>query len=209
MRKQSIITISLRLGLWLLFALLASGTSSSVRAQDAVAAKPPTASTGAAKTVQTSPAQGTLKPHPLDPPSISLLTPTEGVNFSGYLTEVVKIVKLQWYAEMPREARAGQKGMTTVVFRIDRDGSVHTNSLEIERSAGNDALDKAAMDAVNTAGPFEPLPEQFKGDHIELRFVFRYNTGPEDDMKAPQIKTPTEAPPLPGSTGTKPVAPQK
>lgn len=209
MKKRSIVTTCFRFGSLLLSAILASGTSSSLPAQDAEGAKIPPSSTGPATLAQTGPKQGSPKPPPFNAPGIALLTPTGGVNFSSYLKEVLKIVKLQWYAKMPPEARAGKKGMTSVVFRIERDGPVDTKSVEIEGSAGNDALDKAAKDAIDTAGPFEALPEQFKGDHIELRFIFRYNTGLDDDMKAPQIKTPPEVSPSPGSTGTKPIAPQK
>jgi TonB family protein len=142
-------------------------------------------------------------------PGVSLLTPTGGVNFSSYLPEVVKIIKLQWYAEMPQEARAGEEGITTVLFRIARDGSVDAKSVEIERSSGKDALDKAAMDGIQHAGSFEPLPGEFKGDHIELRFAFFYNLKPDGSQRGPAIKSPSENNSPQNNESGRPTTPQQ
>ena len=36
-------------------------------------------------------------------------------------------------------------------------------------------LDRAAVSAIRTSSPFEPLPPAFSGPYIELRFIFLYN----------------------------------
>jgi outer membrane biosynthesis protein TonB len=43
------------------------------------------------------------------------------------------------------------------------------------RTSGKDPLDRAAMSSIRASNPFEPLPSQFKGPEIELRFIFLYN----------------------------------
>jgi hypothetical protein len=36
-------------------------------------------------------------------------------------------------------------------------------------------LDRAAVSAIRSSNPFEPLPSAFSGPYIELRFIFLYN----------------------------------
>jgi hypothetical protein len=50
--------------------------------------------------------------------------------------------------------------------------------LNLERTSGKDPLDTAALSSIRTSNPFEPLPPQFKGPYIELRFTYFYNIPP-------------------------------
>lgn len=108
-------------------------------------------------------------------PGVSLLTPTEGVDFSSYLQRVLASVKRNWYAIMPESANMGDKGIVALTFKITKDGIVPVQDPNLERTSGKEPLDNAAMSAIRASSPFEPLPAQFKGDHIELRFIFFYN----------------------------------
>jgi TonB family protein len=107
--------------------------------------------------------------------AVTILTPTEGVDFNSYITRLVARVKQNWYAVMPESAYMGDKGIVAVTFRINRDGSFPGESFNLERTSGKDPLDTAAMSAIRTTNPFDPLPPQFKGPYIELRFIFFYN----------------------------------
>jgi outer membrane biosynthesis protein TonB len=108
-------------------------------------------------------------------PGVSILTPTEGVDFNPYLTRLVETVRRNWYAVMPESARMGEKGIVTITFKVNRDGSVPPPDPNLERTSGREPLDAAAMSSIRTSNPFEPLPGEFKGPFIELRFIFFYN----------------------------------
>ncbi|MGC1672810.1 MAG: TonB C-terminal domain-containing protein, partial [Candidatus Acidiferrales bacterium] len=107
--------------------------------------------------------------------AVTILTPTEGVDFNSYITRLVARVKQNWYAVMPESAYMGDKGIVAITFRINRDGSFPSENYNLERTSGKDPLDTAAMSAIRTTNPFDPLPPQFKGPFIELRFIFFYN----------------------------------
>ncbi|MGA9250238.1 MAG: TonB family protein, partial [Candidatus Acidiferrales bacterium] len=107
--------------------------------------------------------------------NVTILTPTEGVDFNSYITRLVARVRQNWYAVMPESAYMGDKGVVAITFRINHDGSFPSENFNLERTSGKDPLDTAAMSAIRTTNPFDPLPPQFKGPFIELRFIFFYN----------------------------------
>jgi outer membrane biosynthesis protein TonB len=104
-----------------------------------------------------------------------ILTPTEGVDFSDYMKRVVASVRQNWYAVMPESAQLGDRGRVALQFRIMRDGSVPTGEPTRLLGSGKEPLDRAAVSAIRSSNPFEPLPPAFSGPYIELRFYFLYN----------------------------------
>jgi TonB family protein len=116
--------------------------------------------------------------------AVSILTPTEGVNFDSYITRMLAIIKRNWYAVMPESAYMGDKGMVNITFQINQDGSVQLPDPILERTSGKPPLDNAAMSAIKSSNPFDPLPSEFKGPYIRLRIIFLYNL-PLDYAKAP------------------------
>jgi TonB family protein len=116
--------------------------------------------------------------------AVSILTPTEGVNFDSYITRMLATIKRNWYTVMPESAMMGEKGMVFITFQINQDGSVPGPDPMLERTSGKDPLDTAAMSAIKTSNPFDPLPSQFHGPFIRLRIIFLYNL-PLDYAKAP------------------------
>ncbi len=104
-----------------------------------------------------------------------ILTPTEGVDFSDYMKRVVASVRRNWYAVMPESAQLGDQGRVALQFRIMRDGSVPTGEPSRLIGSGKEPLDRAAVSAIRSSNPFEPLPPAFSGPYIELRFYFLYN----------------------------------
>jgi TonB family protein len=107
--------------------------------------------------------------------AVTILTPTEGVDFNHYISGLVSKVKTNWYASMPNSVYTGEKGLSSVVFQILSEGKI--GEISLERSSGKDALDQAALSAIRESGPFSPLPVGFKGPYISLRFGFFYNLG--------------------------------
>jgi TonB family protein len=107
--------------------------------------------------------------------AIQMLTPTQGVDFSQYLQRVLDSVRRNWYAIIPESARMGDKGIVVIQFKIERDGIVPNTDPRLMRTSGKEPLDRAAMSSIRASSPFEPLPSQFNGPEIELRFIFLYN----------------------------------
>ncbi len=111
---------------------------------------------------------------------MDMLTDPQGVDFQSYLQRVYVTVKRNWFAVMPASVELGEKGIVVLTFKIMRDGSVPSNEPEIQGYSGKEPLDRAAYSSVRASNPFEPLPAQFKGPYIELRYRYYYNILPED-----------------------------
>jgi outer membrane biosynthesis protein TonB len=109
---------------------------------------------------------------------LEMLTPDEGVDFSGYLQRVYLTVRRNWFAVMPSSVELGEQGIVALTFRIYRDGSVHSEDPQILRNSGKEPLDRAAYSSVRASNPFDQLPPQFSGPFIELRFTYFYNIDP-------------------------------
>ncbi|MGB0035688.1 MAG: TonB family protein [Candidatus Acidiferrales bacterium] len=107
--------------------------------------------------------------------TLEILTPTGGVDFSGYTARTRQSIRRNWYAVMPQSAMYGEKGKVVIRFKILKDGALPPQKLEVESSSGNDPLDRAALAAIKNTAPFEHLPEAFKGPYIALRIIFLYN----------------------------------
>jgi TonB family protein len=104
-----------------------------------------------------------------------ILSDTQGVDFGPYLARIVRVVRENWYAVMPESARLGEKGRVDIQFAILRDGQVP--ELDLVLSSGSGALDGAAHAAIHASVPFPPLPDEYKGSDLKLRFIFLYNLG--------------------------------
>ena len=104
-----------------------------------------------------------------------ILTLTEGVDFSDYMARVVAAVRRNWYAVMPESAMLGDRGRVALQFRIMKNGSVPDGEPVRLIGSGKEPLDRAAVSAIRSSNPFEPLPPAFSGPYIELRFYFLYN----------------------------------
>ncbi|MGH9744483.1 MAG: TonB C-terminal domain-containing protein, partial [Candidatus Acidiferrales bacterium] len=112
-------------------------------------------------------------------PGAQILTDTQGVDFNSYIQRLLATVKRNWYTVMPESALMGDRGIVMLTFKINRDGSVPLPDPNLERTSGKQPLDSAALSSIRTSSPFEPLPPQFKGEFIELRFIYFYNIPPD------------------------------
>jgi outer membrane biosynthesis protein TonB len=110
---------------------------------------------------------------------VEMLTPTEGVDFNDYLQRVYLTVKRNWFSVMPESVRLGDKGVVSLQFRIMRNGSVPDGEPVAVSVSGKEPLDRAAVSSIRASNPFEPLPSQFSGPYIELRFTYYYNLQPD------------------------------
>jgi TonB family protein len=106
---------------------------------------------------------------------LEMLTPDQGVDFNSYLQRVYIKVKQNWYAIMPESVELGERGVVVLTFKIMADGSVPSAEPVINRNSGKEPLDRAAYSSIRASNPFEPLPSQFHGPYIELRYTYLYN----------------------------------
>lgn len=106
---------------------------------------------------------------------LEMLTPDQGVDFNSYLQRVYIKVKQNWFAIMPESVELGERGIVVLTFKIMADGSVPSAEPVINRNSGKEPLDRAAFSSIRTSNPFEPLPSQFHGPYIELRYTYLYN----------------------------------
>jgi len=106
---------------------------------------------------------------------IEVLTDTQGVDFGPFLHAMLQAVRDNWYALIPAEANAPElkSGTLVIEFRILGDGRV--TGMKIVSSSGDIALDRAAWGGITASNPFVPLPAEFTGPYLALRFRFRYN----------------------------------
>jgi TonB family protein len=109
---------------------------------------------------------------------MSILSDTEGVDFTSYMNRLHDIVMRNWTAVLPESYYMGDKGIVVITFTIDRNGTIHINEPILERTSGKEALDRAVLAAIRTSVPFEALPSQYKKPGLELRAVFFYNIPP-------------------------------
>ena len=107
--------------------------------------------------------------------NIDVLSDTEGVDFGPYLSRVLQAVRMNWYNLIPEIARPPlmRKGKVTIEFVIMKDGRVA--GMRIIGPSGEIALDRAAWGGITASSPFPPLPSEFKGPYLALRFRFYYN----------------------------------
>jgi TonB family protein len=107
--------------------------------------------------------------------NMDVLSDTMGVDFGGYLSRVLHDVRLNWYNLIPEVARPPimKKGKVTIEFAITKDGGV--SGMTLVGPSGDVSLDRAAWGGITASNPFPPLPTQFPGQYIALRFHFYYN----------------------------------
>lgn len=111
-----------------------------------------------------------------DHSSAIITNDTEGFDFKPYLVLVVRSVKSKWYSLVP-ESETLKRACVGIQFKILPDGRV--TEMEYASTSGDIRLDHAAWGGVMAAEPFPPLPAEFKGNHLTLRFTFFYNLSPE------------------------------
>jgi len=120
------------------------------------------------------PGQGQVKGN------MEVLSDTMGVDFGPYLERVLHDVRINWYNIIPEVARPPlmKRGQVSIQFAIMKDGSVA--GMQLVSRSGDVSLDRAAWGGITASNPFPPLPGEFKGQYLALRFHFFYNPDKND-----------------------------
>jgi TonB family protein len=117
--------------------------------------------------------------HPGVSGGAEILSDTMGVDFGPYLQRVVAATYRSWNPLIPESVRPplNKSGRVGIEFVIAKDGSVQ--GMKLKFPSGDVALDRAAWGGITGASPYPPLPKEFKGKYLALRFAFYYNP-PQD-----------------------------
>jgi len=84
-----------------------------------------------------------------------------------YASLIKQMVTKNWY--IPSNLRYSNAS-TTIIFYIDKEGQ--NFGARITDSSGNNSLDITALNAILSSNPFPPLPKDFPGDHIGVKYIF-------------------------------------
>ncbi|MGB8988902.1 MAG: TonB family protein [Candidatus Sulfotelmatobacter sp.] len=106
-----------------------------------------------------------------------ILSDTMGVDFGPYLQRVLHDVRQNWYNAIPESAQF-KHGNLIIEFAITKDGKVA--GMKLVSPSGDSPLDRAAWAGIVGSDPFPPLPSEFGGQFLALRFRFYYNPTKEE-----------------------------
>ncbi len=104
--------------------------------------------------------------------ALDILSDTQGVDFGPYIQRILQDVRENWYHLIPPSAEM-KKGKLAIEFAITKDGQVA--GMKLVATSGDTALDRAAWGGITASNPFPPLPTDFGGQYLALRFRFYYN----------------------------------
>jgi outer membrane biosynthesis protein TonB len=105
-----------------------------------------------------------------------ILSDTQGVDFGPYMQKVIRETYRTWDPLIPEEVNPPilKRGQVEIVFSILPNGRLQPQAMILTGRSGDVALDRAAWGAL-TGADFPPLPREFHGPYLQLRFRFQYN----------------------------------
>jgi len=108
-----------------------------------------------------------------------ILSDTQGVDFGPYMQKVIRETYRTWDPLIPEEVNPPilKRGEVEIIFAILPNGRVEAReplNMRLTGRSGDVALDRAAWGAIQGAD-FPPLPREFHGPYLQLRFRFQYN----------------------------------
>jgi TonB family protein len=97
---------------------------------------------------------------------------TSEPKYRDYFNKVRERIKAKWVYPRPAGER-GIEGELLIEFHIAKDGSLEF--IELRRSSGTALLDEAALNAVEQAQPFPPVPDSVAKQSLAINGAFRYH----------------------------------
>lgn len=90
------------------------------------------------------------------------------VDFNPWMRKIQKDIKNNWHPPKGSESKK-----VVVMFSVDKYGLLLHS--EVTVSSGIIEVDEAALSAIKDTADFDPLPEGFKKQSIDIQFTFDYN----------------------------------
>ncbi len=101
---------------------------------------------------------------------------TQWYDWGEYAQSMVSKIRINWYDNMPPLIRTGMKGVVTIRFTIQRDGSI--TDVTIISSSTIPPYDFAARKAIELSSKLNPLPKDFPNSSERVTAMFFYNQEP-------------------------------
>ena len=109
------------------------------------------------------------------PQGVEILSDTGGVDIGPYVKQVIATVYKNWVPLLPQEATPPQANQMNpaIRFTILPDGKIE--SVHLDSSTNDDAINRACWGAITSTGQFPPLPTGMGPKPLELRIHFSVN----------------------------------
>ena len=100
---------------------------------------------------------------------------SKGVDFGPWLRRFVAQVKRNWF--VPQAAMI-MKGHVVLTFNIHRNGAI--TDIQVIKPSSVESFNHAAVNALLTSNPTQPLPAEYPSDSAFFTVTFLYNEDPAD-----------------------------
>jgi TonB family protein len=100
---------------------------------------------------------------------------SKGVDFGPWLRRFVAQVKRNWF--VPQAAMI-MKGHVVITFNIHRNGAL--TDIEVKQPSSIESFNLAAVNALMSSNPTQPLPAEYPSDSAFFTVTFLYNEDPDD-----------------------------
>ncbi len=119
---------------------------------------------------------GSLHGHSGADGGAQIMSDTQGVDFGPYLQKLIRETYRTWDPLIPEEVNPpiSKRGEVEIYFTILPNGRLQAHAMQLTGRSGDVALDRAAWGAIEGAD-YPPLPKEFHGPNLQLRFRFQYN----------------------------------
>jgi TonB family protein len=100
---------------------------------------------------------------------------SKGVDFGPWLRRFVAQVKRNWF--VPQAAMI-MRGHVVITFNIHRNGAL--TDIEVKQPSNIESFNQAAVNALMSSNPTQPLPPEYPSDTAFFTVTFLYNEDPAD-----------------------------
>lgn len=108
-------------------------------------------------------------PADLDPKEETCSSKDEiAASFGPYMRDLQKAIKQEW---KPPRGKESEKLIAT--FSVSKEGELR--NLKLTQESDTEEANLAALEAIENASPFAPLPEGFDKEEVDIEFTFDYN----------------------------------
>lgn len=135
--------------------------------------------------------KATLLIHDDNPRQLIISADTRESTIAAYLDQWKRRIETVGDEYFPKLASLdGVTGSPTLEVSIDASGQLQ--EVVIRKSSGSKVLDKAALDILRRASPFDPFPAEVRADYDSLRFAYKWLFG--ENLNAATASVDTEVP---------------
>jgi protein TonB len=95
-----------------------------------------------------------------------------GDRYGTYVDAMTRRISQNWLKSLV-DSRITRAPRVYLEFEIARDGTI--SDVEIRQSSGVPSLDRSAQRAILASNPLQPLPADYRGSSVRVKFYFEYS----------------------------------